>query len=133
MRLDQASREPSVLERRCSNNGPRRPGRQRPSNGALIPEPTCDLDRDSLPHGLDDRTDLVVMRRDTRSGSIEVDDVQPPRPRRGEPSGHSRWLGSVDGLTVVIALTESHNLAAAQIDRGQDLEGRCHLHGVMLP
>jgi len=55
--------------------------------------------------------------------------VDPPRARRDERPGHLSWIGSVDSLSIEITLGETHDVAAAQIDSGHQLEaiGQCRL------
>ncbi len=90
--LDQATGERRVLERGSPDDGSRGPGGECLGDGALVRRPPATSTPMPLPTACDDRRDRDGMRRDARSGSVEVDDVDPSRPRRGELSGDRRWI-----------------------------------------
>src|SRR5207244_1869249 len=56
------------------------------------------------------------LHRPAGARAVEVDDVQPLRPRRGPRAGDRDRIVAVDGLPVERALQEPDAAAAAQVD-----------------
>ena len=92
---------------------------------ARLAQPAADLHRD-LTGELADALDVLDVDRGARAGAVEVDDVQclralvEPAPRRVER------VGVVGRLAVVVALNETHRVAAADVDRRVEDQARRH-------
>ena len=60
-----------------------------------------------------------------RPRPVEIDHVEPRRPRSDELLGHGDRVVREGRLPREVALHETDDASATQIDRGQDLEGAC--------
>ena len=76
-------------------------------------------------------TDLGVGRA-ARPRPVQVDDMEPARPRPGESVGDGGRVVVVGGLPLEGALPEPDHAPIAQVDRGDHLEHACHRHRIMI-
>ena len=96
----------------------RRPaGRRRPRPGRRSPT------------AADDRRDRARVCRDARPRGIEIDDVEPRRARVAKLERGRDRIRVVCRLAVEVALDEPDHATPTQVDRRQDVERSCVLHG----
>ena len=86
------------------------------------------IDRTHAPAHLDaagnrahDVADLVEVRAFAGPRGVEVDDVDPARPGRGELARDADRVVVVDGLGLEITLVQTHAVASAQVDGREQL------------
>lgn len=65
-----------------------------------------------------------TVRRLTGPCCVEVDDVNPPRTRRGERCGDPNWVVSVDGLCGEVPFEKTNAKPAAKVDSGKEVHYR---------
>ena len=124
--------EPIVLERRRSNDDPRRSGIERGGDDFLVSESAGDFDPDAVADGLDDLADHGRMGRRSVARTVEIDDMEPASAGVGEPPGDGDGLRREGGLPGEIALLKANDAASPEVDRREDLEPACRSHGAML-
>ncbi len=77
--------------------------------------------------GFDDRLHRLAIDRLARERAVEVDDVQMLRARLGEQHRLMGGIVAIDGGAVHIALGQTDDLAALQVDGGEDDQAHgCH-------
>ena len=114
---------------RGPDDRPGRPALDDLGHGPGIAQAARDLDPNTLPDCRGDGRDDRAMRRDAGPGGVEIDDVQPRRARRRELERGRDRIRVVCGLPVEVALGEPDHASPTQVDRRQDVEGPCVLHG----
>jgi hypothetical protein len=133
VRMDDLSSESRVADGRCTDDSTRPAAVQGGRDCLYGPKPAGGFDTSPLPDRAGDRVHDASVCRDTGPRRVKVDDVDPPCSLFGELTGDSDRIGGEDRLSTKVALLQTHDGPAAEIDRGQDLEHRCLRHGSMLP
>ena len=132
VRRDEAAASAGIREGGRPDDGPRRARPEHLVDRRVVAQPAGHLDARPLPHPGDDRRDQVELAGRRIARAVEVDDVEPSRPLVDEARGDRDRVVAVDRLAVEVAADEPHDAAAAQVDRGQQVEGarvvlaRCH-------
>ena len=113
----ESSGEGGIAERGGPDDHARRTRGEHRRDRVLRPQPTGHLDGDVATDRIHDAPDDRRVGRQPRPRSVEVDDVQPARPRlRERRSDGDRVIGE-RGLPFEVALLEADDATAAQVDR----------------
>ena len=75
------------------------------------------------PSGPGDRLDRAQVGELAGAGAIQIDHVQPARPRLRVAVRKRDGVHGVAGFTRIVALTQAHDVSIAQIDGRHDLHG----------
>jgi len=121
-----------ILERRRSNDDASGSGIERGGGDFLAPEATGDFDPNAVADGLDDLTDHGGMRWRSIAGTVEIDDMKPASAGVREPPGDGDGLRGEGGLAGEIALLQANDTPSPEVDRREDIEPPCRIHGAML-
>ncbi len=122
MAVDELASEGGVAERRRADGHPRGPDAERPGDVLRGPQAAAELDACPAERlGDDPRRDLQLARLPCPR-AVEVDDVEPGHADRREPPRNGDRVAVIGRLAREVPLLEPHDLAAAQVDGGQQLE-----------
>ena len=123
--VDELLGERRVAERGRADGRPRGTDAERAGDVLRGPQPAAHLDVCPAERlGDDPRRDLQLARLPCPR-AVEVDDVEPGHADRREPARDGDRVAVVGGLAREVPLLEPHDLSAAQVDRGQQLERPC--------
>ena len=118
IRLRHVADELRLLERRRADHDPR-DAKVEPARDAFgRADPATQLHMSRKPR--DDGFHGVAIDALTGKGAVEIDDVEMVRARIREQHRLRRGIVAINGRAVHIALRQTHDLAAFQIDRGKD-------------
>jgi hypothetical protein len=120
--LAQLLHQRGPLDRRGADDDPFHAGVEELEGGVGAAHSPADFDLAG--HAAHDEADLVEMRAFAGARGVEVDHVDPLRPRGFELACHPHRVVVVDRLRGEVALAETHAVSAAQVDGGQQLGHR---------
>src|SRR5207247_2180587 len=109
------------LQRFGADDDARHAPRQRLGDMFFGAQAAAELTRDAA--GLNYGADASFVDGLPGLGAVQIDDVEVSSPIRDPAPRHGAGIGAEHGFLLVIALSQPHALAAAQVDGGVDLHG----------
>jgi hypothetical protein len=122
---DEVGREGRVGENGRPDHGPGRTTLDWRSDSGRAPEPARHLDARRAPDGGEDLFERETVDRVPRSWSVEVDHMQPARPRFDEVACNSGGIVRERRFSVEVAALQTDNTTVPDVDRRQELEFAC--------